>query len=236
MKNKHQTVHLSFAFVVGFALLAFLAWSLTACQASGQETLPRLLTVIEMPNDIGGGTARGITHPSGWAYIINDAGSIAVLDGPRLVKLLPLPSGGPKGWTSLDVAVDHETGRVYVSDRVMGTLYVISGTQFIETIPEVGIRPKRVVIHPKTGYVYVANNNTPGEKGTVAVISGTTVLTRIPVGYVPQTLVVNPVDGLVYVGQTRPSSDKQAKMLAIIKGTELVTQTNLELDISAWVT
>jgi DNA-binding beta-propeller fold protein YncE len=238
MKNGHRTIRLSVAFVLAFTLLILLAWSLTACQGPGREALPRLLAVIEMPNDVGGGTARGVVHPSGWAYIVNDAGSIAVVDGPRLIKLMPWPGGRPAAWTHTDLAVNPLNGYVYVPDGVMSTVHVVSETDVIATIPVSGYQPSRVAIHPHNGYVYVPAPGPRGssKRGTVTVISGTTVITHIQIGVVPQVVAINPVDGNVYVGQTRPSSDKPAKMLAIIKGTELVTQTNLGLDIYGSIT
>ena len=233
MKNKHRTVHLSFAFVVGFALLAFLAWSLSACRASGQEALPRLLAVIEMPPGIGL-TAQGVIHPNGKAYILNQSGSIAVLNGPRLITIITELDKVRNSMT--DLAVSGNGGYVYVTDLYANTLDIIRDTTVVSTISSIGPSPVRVVVHPKTGYVYVANIKKPGGEGTVTVISGTTVITDVQVGYMPRTLLVNPVNGLVYVGQTRPSSNKHAKMLAIIRGTELITQTNLGLDIYGSIT
>jgi len=214
-------------------LLVFLAWSLASCQASGQEALPRLLTVIEMPSGIGL-TAQGVILPNGKAYILNQSGAIAVLDGPELTNIITELDKERNSMTDLAVSVNGDY--VYVTDLYANTLDIIKDTAVVSTISRIGPRPVRVVVHPKTGYVYVANVKKPGGMGTVTVISGTTVITHIQVGYMPQTLVVNPVDDNVYVGQMRPSSDKRAKMLAIIRGTKLVTQTNLGLDIYGSIT
>ena len=237
MKNiqLNLKLRLSFTFILAFSLLGLLSWSLTACQASGRKVLPQLLAVIEMPDDIGGGTARGVINPTnGWAYIINEAGSIAILDGPELVKVMPLPGRKKATWMEADIAVDEKTGYVFVTDELMGAVHVISSTHYVTTIPNVGMSPEYIEVHPETGYVYVANVWNEHGMGEIAVISNTRVITRLEVGHAPQTLAINPVDGNVYVGQLGPSSERPtARMLAIIHGSKLVTQTNLGLSMSA---
>ena len=222
----------SIAFGVGASLLAFLLLGLASCGASGQEALPRFLAVIEMPSDIGIGTFRGIIHPNGLAYIANSAGSIAILDGPKMVEFLPPLSSGPTG-----IDINREQGLVYLTDLYANALHVISGTEFYTTVEDVGIGPWQVRVHPDNGYVYVSNGKSDTEQpliGTVGVISGTTVITNIEVGFNPLwALAVNPVDGRVYVGHgsSRYNIDMEERgILSVIEDTELITSTLLGSD------
>ncbi len=226
---------LAFAAGVGFAVLLMIG--LGACQsASNDDPLPHLLAVIDMPSDVGILTTRSVIHPNGLAYIVNKGGTIAVLDGPRLVKLIPWPSGPLEAALSQGIGVHPDTGWIYVTDQIRDAVHVFSNTEVLATIPDVGHRPKAIAIHPDTGYVYVANaRGNPPEKhpGSVAVISGTEVITRLRVGAVPHLIAINPVDGRVYVGQSSggPAGDWGA--LAIIDGTRLITMTSLGLETSA---
>ena len=77
------------AFVAGVGFVVLLMIGLEGCQfASNDDPLPRLLVVIDMPSDVGILTTHSVIHPDGLAYVVNKGGTIAVLDGPRLVKLI----------------------------------------------------------------------------------------------------------------------------------------------------
>lgn len=215
-------------------LLLVLAGALAGCQAYATEELPRLLAVLPMPGPLGYGTANGVVHPNGWAYIVNQSGSIAILDGPQLVKLLPWPGGKPRAWTLSELDVDPKTGYVWVGDNVSAAIHVISGTEVITTIPNVGIEPNHLVVHPVTGLVYVTNPYGYGSEptlGTVTVISGTQVMATIPVGYVPQVLRVHPLNQNVYVGHVASwpddPADRSMGLVSAISGTTRIAQTTL---------
>lgn len=218
---------------VAALLLLALAGGLAGCQANASDALPRPLAVLPMPGPLGYGTANGVAHPDGWAYIVNEAGSIAVLDGSRLVALLPWPGGKPIAWLLAGIDVDTSSGDVYVTDSRANAVHVISGTQVITTIQNVGIEPTHLVVHPGSGLVYVASPRgdehlpTPG---TVTVISDTAIIARIEVGYVPQVLRVHPLNQNVYVGHGTGWADDPAGMkglLSIISGTTRIAQTTL---------
>jgi len=226
------------ALVAGVGLVVLLLIGLAACRpVSSGDPLPHLLAVIEMPSTREGIlTSRAVVHPNGFAYVVNEGGSIAVIDGPKLIKLLPWPSGLPDAPYSQDISIHPDTGWVYVTDCDRDAIHVLSGTEVVATIQDVGYHPKSIAIHPDTGYVYVANaHGSPSEKhpGSVAVISGTEVITRLRVGAVPHLIAINPVNGRIYVGQSTggPAGDWGA--LAIIDGTRLITMTSLGLEKSA---
>jgi len=215
-------------------LLLILAGTLVSCQANATDTLPRLLAVLPMPSPHGEGTAYGVTHPNGWAYIVNQGGSIAILDGPRLVKLLPWPGGKPRAGILSGLDIDPKTGYVWVGDSESATVHVISGTDVITTIHNLGIGPNHLVVHPVTGLVYVTNPHGYGPEptlGTVTVISGTQVITTIETGYVPQVLRVHPLNQNVYVGQAASwpddPADRNMGLVSVISGTTRIAQTTL---------
>ncbi len=214
--------------------VALLMVGLGVCQpVSNNDSLPRLLTIIEMPSDVGILTGRSVIHPNGLAYVVNEGGTIAVLDGPNLVKLIPWPGGIPEAASPQQVSVHPDTGWVYVTDQVGDAIHVLSGTEVLATIPDVGHRPQAIAIHPDTGFVYVANSRgSPQQKhpGSVAIISGTEVVTRLQVGAVPHLIAINPVDGRVYVGQSTGRLGGDWGALSIIDGTRLISMTSLGLE------
>lgn len=234
LRRIHQV---SIAFSTLASLLVILLLGLVSCGTSGQEALPRFMAVIEMPDKTGYGTYRGVVSPNGLAYIANDAGSITVLDGPKMVEILPWPGGQPPARSAVSIDIDRKQGAIYLTDMYANALHVINDTGVYTTIEKVGVHPFQVVVHPDNGYVYVLNGNSSGAQpllGTVAVISGTSVITNIEVGFTPRwALAVNPVDGRVYVGHGSNSYNidmEERGILSVIEGTELITSTLLGSD------
>lgn len=215
---------------VGAFFIALLMQGLSACRPlSDSDQTPHLLAVIEMPSDMGIMTCHVVVHPNGLAYVVNGGGTVAVLDGPQLVKLIPWP-GEVVAPTFQEIAVQPVTGWVYVTDYDRDAIHVFSGTEVLATIQNVGYRPNAIAIHPDAGYIYVANARGDPKQfkpGSVAIISGTQVITRLQVGFVPQIIVANPVDGRVYVGQAVGNLPQSPGTLAIIEGTRLITMTSL---------
>lgn len=185
-RNAHIMRRLSVSLLAAVLLLLVLVGALVSCQANAADALPRLLAVLPMPSPLGEGTAKGVIHPNGRVYIANEAGSIAILDGTRLVALLPWPGGKPVAWLLVGMDVDVSSGNVYVTDSRANAIHIINDTQIITTVQNVGIEPTHLVVHPRTGLVYVASPR--GDErlpapGTVTVISGTAVITTVVVGY-----------------------------------------------------
>lgn len=231
--NPHIMRRLGVSLLAAVLLLLVLAGALVSCQTNATDALPRPLAVLPMPSPHGEGTAYGAVHPNGWAYIVNQGGSIAVLDGPQLVTLLPWPGGKPRAGILSGLDIDPKTGYVWVGDSESAAVHVISGTEVITTIHNLGVGPNHLVVHPVIGLVYVTNPYGYGPEptlGTVTVISGTTVITTIETGYVPQVLRVHPLNQNVYVGHGTGWPDDPAGMkglLSIINGTTRISQTTL---------
>ncbi len=180
-------------------------------------------------------TARIVVHPNGFAYAVNEGGSIAVLDGPKLIKLIPWPDGLPQAPYSQDISIHPDTGWVYVTDYDRNAVHILDGTEVLATIQDVGYHPGSIAVHPDTGYVYVANAHGSLQQkhpGSVAIISGTQVITRLQVGAVPQIAIVNPVDARIYVGQWTGGLVGEWGALAVIDGAQLITMTSLGLETS----
>lgn len=230
------TFRLGLLVVVAAALSLGLAGGLAGCQAQASDALPRLLAVLPT-SPLGDGTAYGVVHPNGWAYIVNQRGSIAVLDGPELVALLPWPGGQPPAWTHSEITIDPQTGYVWVGDDENHSVHVISGTEHIATIPNLGLGPNHLVVHPWTGLVYVSNPRgyEPEPRlGTVTVISDMQVITTVATGFAPWVLRVHPLDQKLYVGQKANwlleedyTGVQQMGLVAVFSGTERIGQTTL---------
>jgi len=223
-------------YLIGLAIIGSLfILSLAACNDAltrlNAGPLPRLLTVIDLPEET---STRSIAvRQGGYAYVLNyTTNSIAVLDGPKLVTLMRM-GARYDNMAVTEVAVHPQTGFVYVTDEVSDNIYVISNTQVITTItqPGVDLSPHSVIIHPNTGYVYVGDARAEPGKDTVAVvriISGTQEIKDIDVGvggvYV---LRADPRSNRVYVGLSLLHDRPNPAMAAVIDGLRLVMTTTL---------
>lgn len=232
------------ALIIAICLVASLTVSLIACRTAEndpaesqtpitstpiqEDNPPRLLGVVKIPSGHGL-TAQGISHPSGLAYVLNNSGSIAVLDGPHMVDLLTWPTserGRPE-----DIVIDDRSQMVYVVDKRLNEVYIISGTEIFTTVQGIGYEPKLIAIHPQTNLVYIANvlrAEGIAKSSNVAVISGTQVITWVHVGQVPQVLMINPVTQLVYVGHPVGwNGEEPHGILTVISNTQVLTTTYL---------
>jgi YVTN family beta-propeller protein len=121
-----------------------------------------------------------------WSFLL--IGVIIVLSGPASVERAPPAGVGP--WAASGTAV--------------GAFGVLPGA-FAAVVPEatvpVGNNPLAVAFDGANGDVYVANENTSGDHGSVTVISGSTdaVIATITVGARPSELAVDSGNGEVYV-------------------------------------
>jgi hypothetical protein len=131
------------AFVAGVGFVVLLMIGLGGCQpVSDDDPLPRLLAVIEMPSDVGILTARSVIHPNGLAYVVNKGGTIAVLDGPRLVKLISWPSGPLEAALSQGISVHPDTGWIYVTDQIRDAVHVSVAQRCWQQFQTWGIVPR----------------------------------------------------------------------------------------------
>src|SRR5262245_15958566 len=92
------------------------------------------------------------------------------------------------------------------------------------------MKPRLLAVHPQTGYLYVATvQNLEGNphSSNLSVISGTQILTRLPLIGLTLAMIVNPVDQQLYVGHHdgRGSYDavQPRGLLTVISGTHLVS-------------
>jgi len=169
-------------------------------------------------------TAQGVIHPNGYAYILNNSGSIVVADGPNLIDLMTWPEESRgRLW---GITVDPVNKYLYVIDQVQSVLHIITGTQVVSTINGIGAEPIALAIHPQSGDIYIASAfhepNLP-KSGGVSVVSGTEVIDWLPINHIPYALTVNPVNGLVYVGHG--ADEETLNSLTVISGTTVLTQT-----------
>lgn len=135
---------------------------------------------------------------------------------PEIVTTFSLPEG--IGSAPIAIAIDPESGYVYVANQDSNDVSIISGTEVITTV-RVGERPNDIIVNPKNGYVYVANTIS----ATVTIISGTQVIKTLSMpGPQPynrtsmQPLAVDPDTGYVYV------ANDQARNVVAISGTEVI--------------
>jgi len=101
----------------------------------------------------------------------------------------------PVGTNPQAIAVNPNTGKVYVANAGSGTVSVISGSSVTATIT-VGSNPQDIAVNPVTNYIYTANNGS----NTVSVISGgsNTVVSTITVQTGPTGIAVNPNTNTIY--------------------------------------
>jgi YVTN family beta-propeller protein len=123
---------------------------------------------------------------------------------------------GPVG-----VAVDPNTGTVFVANSLKKTVSVISeATETVTKTIAVGNYPEAVAVDPNTGTVYVVDGHE--NNGTVSVISEATetVTKTIAVGSYPEGVAVDPNTGTVYVANYVTGT-----VSVISEATETVTKT-----------
>lgn len=124
----------------------------------------------------------------------------------------------PVGQDPTAVTVHPQTGLIYVVNGGSSDVSVISGTEFLTTIPTGGGNPGLgpstfsgyvlngstdiIAFGPETGYVYVSN----WVSDTVSVISRTEVISALAVGHNPNSIVASPFSGRVYVANTADST------------------------------
>jgi DNA-binding beta-propeller fold protein YncE len=97
-------------------------------------------------------------------------------------------------------------------------IHILSGTQVITATgserhwwsPQDG----NVRVNPATGYVYVARHNYPFENSDLTILSGTQVITSLPLSIGP--IGISPASGYVYLGS------KFSDTVTVMSGTEVI--------------
>ena len=137
-----------------------------------------------------------------YLYTANILGSVVqVFDGTTSLANIPLTAG----WI-LDVAVDTDTGTVYVPSWEIGKMFVINDTQIVSSF-QLGWGPAATVVDPETGYVYTAHTspNTTYPHNLSVFMRGTQTVTPISTGANSRSIALDPLSGYVYA--TNPDNN-----------------------------
>jgi DNA-binding beta-propeller fold protein YncE len=138
-------------------------------------------------------------------YTFPPHGSITVLDGAAVLDEISLDNYSPN-----DVAADPARGWVYVSSVYADNVLVFSGTAVVGTVPVTDAAA--IAVQPRTGLAYVVSH-----EAHLAVVSGTAVLDRFPVGGIVADLAADPARGYLYV------SYRYMPTLTVVSGTAVLT-------------
>jgi DNA-binding beta-propeller fold protein YncE len=166
----------------------------------------------------GGGcdvTAMAFQPATGYVYLAHYSGiafeppwgAIAILDATSPITEVAITGAYPTS-----VAADPQRGWVYVSAQFAytGSVYVLSGTSVVGTVPIT--EPGKLVVQPVTGLAYVQ-----AQGGQLAVLSGTAALGEIPIGEIAD-MAVDESRGYLYV------SHPATPTITIVSGTAVLTQ------------
>ena len=97
---------------------------------------------------------------NGYLYVGDLNGNIQVIDGSQLVTTIQVvdPITGNKGGWILSVVVDSRTGLVYASSWQFGRLYVIDGTEVIDSVLT-GTGAQDMAFDEVRGLIYIAHRS-----------------------------------------------------------------------------
>ena len=153
----------------------------------------------------------GVNPNAGYIYVVNDGfdNSVIVLTGTQVLTTLPV-GGNPNG-----IAVDSNTGYVYVNNLLSNTVTIIKGAQVVGAVT-VGSSPESIGLNPATHFAYVANT----WSNSITILSGTQSVASIPVGMWPRTIGVNSATGYAYVSSLNP-------WMSVLSGTQVVNTFGL---------
>jgi len=194
---------------------------------TGTELLEGVTQIGMVPRDY---EPYGITfNPvNGYIYVTDLNGNIQVIDGDTLVKTIIVTdpvTGGTGGWI-LSVAVDPRTGLVYAPSWKYGRLYVIDGTDVIDSVL-LGVGPANMAFDDVRGLLYVAhsapNELYPHDISVVDVATLNVSFVDAFPGQINQAegIVVDVRSGLAYV--TNPKHDN----VTILDGTTIVGKVSV---------
>lgn len=172
---------------------------------------------------------RGYTESQFAVIVQHDADTLAILDTlTGEITIAPenaMPSGDEKSYFSNPhgIAIDHSSGRIFVSNLSSGEITVLNGKDYslIKKIPT-GVNPQVLYFNQKTKKLYVSD---PVEN-TVTVVDTNSpdfASSAIPIDGMPRSLFGNEAANTIYV----PLSE--AKTLMVINGETNTLVANIDL-------
>ncbi len=175
-------------------------------------TLEAIVPVAPYPVSIAYDAADGYVYVGGF-----NSPNLTVLNGTSVLATVPVASGGS---TPTGVVYDPANGYVYAMTRGNGSpaIVVVQGTSVVAYVPlPYSSYPIREVVDPTNGYLYVALYSGSG----VSVVSNTTLLTTISVGFAPSVLAADSSSGEVYVGGINWTNGTFSSPVVRVNGTSL---------------
>jgi len=197
------------------------------CAPAATQELPTLQAIL--PFDTPALNPKYVSVlPGGYTYVTEEQGAIIVLQGTKLVTVIPLPPGEKPFGYSQAIAFHLKTNIGYLPNANTDNLYIIHGTEIITILRNIGDLPVAVGINQHTGLTYLANRNEPLG---LTILDGTEVVTRLATSF-PRVIAVDPNSAKVYIGQdiSRDSPRKEQGLLAVVDATKLLTLTNLNYE------
>jgi DNA-binding beta-propeller fold protein YncE len=209
-------------------LFALFLFFVSSCQNDSKEPhLPQIVGEVDIAPY--GPSQVAVNSQTGNVYVL--AGSaVFILNGSEQVMMIPTEAGRPPA-----LAVDEETGWVYVADLNGHSVIVLQDTELVATVELSGETLLDVAVEPHNGLAYVLSGyeirETAEEKsviaGKVSILKGIDIVSTISLGHmIPTHVVANPVNGNVYVGGVGGT-------LVILKGLEEVGRLELSSSVNA---
>jgi YVTN family beta-propeller protein len=167
---------------------------------------------------------------NGLTYITDLDSTVQIVNGTTLLtnlRIINPATGGGAGWLR-PVAIDPDTGLVYVASWDFGKMYVIDGDEVVGDPIQIGWGVIDLVVDTVRGYIYAANddpNDIYPENLSVYNLQ-TGVVTRIATAERSRRLALDPQTGYVYA--TNDNSDT----VTVLSGPQVIA--NLPVGDNPW--
>ncbi|MBC8492206.1 MAG: beta-propeller fold lactonase family protein, partial [Chloroflexi bacterium] len=185
---------------------------------SGTEQIATIPRDTDAPSGVSDGIENGplivAANPvNGYVYVATSWDGQTAKNGVSIIRNTEFVTHTVTGINPQAIAVDTDSGLVYVANGGSNTVTVIRDLETVADAIPVGTFPRALAVHPTTGDVYVVNR----DSDDVTVIRGTDVaVSRILVGDSPQALYIAPSTGYVYV------VNRVSDSVSVIDGTEVI--------------
>jgi DNA-binding beta-propeller fold protein YncE len=212
--------------LLAIALAGLLGMLGAACRPA---PVPTVLGTIQLP--AGEWPYKiAVNSTTGTAYVLNSNNSVSILQGMDLSRTIRLAQNAPG--LSGPIIAQPLTGQVFVFDTLDHLIRVIEPDGTLSTLRDASFSFREAAANPVNGYVYAINlwdrkENGQPIGGSVLVITGTEVITRVPVGRFPSALAINPVNGWIYVGDYPEEAQDYEQMISVISGTQVIDTSDM---------